>query len=90
VDIKVFGTAEPAIGIVAASIPVLRAFIRKETPLRSDSLSFVHVSQIPEPTSRSFNPTKRVSDEVLMTHASTESQVEMGGQRVMAADFPLR
>lgn len=51
INLKIYGTAEPGVAIIAASIPVLRAFIRQRqraslTPLVpiSDGLS------LPSPT----------------------------------------
>ncbi len=31
-DLKIYGTAEPAVTIMAISIPVLRAFLRRDSP----------------------------------------------------------
>lgn len=58
-DIKVLGTAEPAVTIIAASIPILRAFVRKDAPARTRSIPFVEFSQIPEPSSHSLSSTTK-------------------------------
>ena len=55
VDLKIFGTAEPAVGIIAASIPILRAFIRRDAPARE--VQFVQLSKVPGVTMYSFNQT---------------------------------
>ncbi|KAH6620878.1 hypothetical protein B0J18DRAFT_480288 [Chaetomium sp. MPI-SDFR-AT-0129] len=50
VDVKIFGTVEPAVTIIAISIPVLRAFIRKDAASKSRSIWFIQFSHITEPT----------------------------------------
>jgi len=75
VDIKVFGVAEPAVSIMAASIPILRALIRKTIPSQERSIQFVPFSQIPEPGSRSLRSTKKGSDELLVDYPSMQSQI---------------
>ncbi|CAI4213957.1 unnamed protein product [Parascedosporium putredinis] len=46
VDLKILGIAELAITIIAVSIPVLRAFIRRRSTSEGKA-SFVHMSQLP-------------------------------------------
>jgi hypothetical protein len=51
VDLKIYGTAEPGVAIIAASIPVLRAFIRQRQ--RESLTPLVPVSgalSLPSPT----------------------------------------
>ncbi|KAK4096768.1 hypothetical protein N658DRAFT_435379 [Parathielavia hyrcaniae] len=80
VDIKVFGTAEPAISIIAASIPVLRAFIHKHTTQQTRSATFVHLG--PYPRSRSTASAKKESDEVLVSSSSRISHTPVDGQNL--------
>jgi hypothetical protein len=75
VDIKVLGTAEPAVTIIAASIPILRAFIRKDAPARTRSIPFVEFSQIPEPSSQSLSSTKEYPVEGLVRYNTTPARV---------------
>ncbi|KAK4033022.1 hypothetical protein C8A01DRAFT_50312 [Parachaetomium inaequale] len=82
VNIKIFGTAEPAVAIIAASIPILRAFVRRDAATGSQSIPFVQFSQIPDPGSRSSNTSKKEFDEALVRHTSTRSQPAAGAQDV--------
>ncbi|KAK4120726.1 hypothetical protein N657DRAFT_648913 [Parathielavia appendiculata] len=84
VDIKVFGVAEPAVSIIAASIPILRPFVRKATPSQERSIQFVQLSQIPEPGSRSLRSTKKGSDEVLVDYPSMQSEIVVGRKKFEA------
>ncbi|KAK4124089.1 hypothetical protein N657DRAFT_376381 [Parathielavia appendiculata] len=87
VDIKVFGTAEPAISIIAASIPVLRAFIRKNATKNPRSVTFVHLSDYPRSRSqRSITSAKKGSDEVLVTNASRMSHTAADNQNFALQD----
>ena len=81
-DIKIFGTAEPAMSVIAASIPILRAFIRRDSGTKDRSIQFIQFSHIPEPTShgrsmRSVVDSKRHSDDGLVKHASRPSQTSL-------------
>jgi hypothetical protein len=44
VDLKIYGTAEPAVTIMAISIPVLRAFLRRDAP--PQPVQFIQFSDI--------------------------------------------
>ena len=50
-DVKIFGTAEPAVTIIAVAIPILRAFARQVAKPKSQSNEFIQFSQTFEPTS---------------------------------------
>jgi hypothetical protein len=75
VDIKVFGIAEPAVSIIAASIPILRALIRKAAPSQERSIQFVQFSQNPTHGAQSLRSTSKGSNEVLVNYASAQSQI---------------
>lgn len=79
VDVKIFGTAEPAVTIMAISIPVLRAFIRKDAARKTRSVRFIQFSQTPEPSGGRSAPSfeKKYagdSDVGLVSHSSMPSQ----------------
>jgi hypothetical protein len=84
VDVKIFGTAEPAVTIIAVSIPILRAFIHKDAAQKSRSIQFIQFSHIPEPSTGRFVPSlhdsKRLSDDGLVKNASQPAHIE-GGHR---------
>lgn len=83
VDIKVFGVAEPAVSIIAASIPILRTLVQKKTPTTQErSIQFVQFSKIPEPGSRSLHSTNKGSEEGLVDYPSVQSHIVAGGQRI--------
>jgi hypothetical protein len=68
--------------VIAASIPILRAFIRREAP-KSQSIQFVQFSHIPEPSTHgrsvaSVSDSKRYSHDGLVKHASRPSQTSFG------------
>ncbi len=81
-DIKIFGTAEPAMSVIAASIPILRAFIQREAP-KSTSIPFSQFSHIPEHSTRGRTMTsatasrKRESTDGFVTYASQVSQTSV-------------
>ena len=82
-DIKIFGTAEPAMSVIAASIPILRAFIQRQVP-KSTSIPFTQFSHIPEPSkagSRSVptftSTSKRNSTDAFVQYASRSSQASV-------------
>jgi hypothetical protein len=88
VDIKIFGTAEPAVTIIAVAIPVLRAFVRRDAKPKSQSIRFIQFSQIPEPSSGGLSVPSSYekkyaagSDDGLVTHASRPSQASLRGGR---------
>jgi hypothetical protein len=64
--------------IIAASIPILRAFLRRDAVPKSGSIQFVQFSNIPEPSNArslpSVSDSKRHSDEGLVKHASRASR----------------
>ena len=86
-DIKIFGTAEPAMSVIAASIPILRAFIQRDA-LKSTSIPFTQFSHIPEPTTagRSMplftSTSKRNSTDAFVNHASRSSQASLATERL--------
>ncbi|KAK4459330.1 hypothetical protein QBC42DRAFT_232002 [Cladorrhinum samala] len=81
VDLKIFGTAEPAMSVVAASIPILRAFIRRGSVTKPQSIEFVQLSPIPEPSNGrsapSVSDSKRHFDNKLVKHTSRPSQTSV-------------
>ena len=86
VDIKIFGTAEPAMSIIAASIPILRAFVQGKAP-KSNSIPFTQFSHIPEPTTTGrsmpmFSSTsKKDSTEAFVHYPSPSSQASVATER---------
>jgi hypothetical protein len=86
VDLKIFGTTEPAMSVIAASIPILRAFIRRDSASKQRSIQFVQFSHIPEPSNGrsvpSVSDSKRHSDDGLVKYASRPSQTSVGGRVV--------
>ncbi len=82
VDVKVFGTAEPAVTIIAVSIPILRAFICKDAAQKSQSIQFIQFSHISEPSAGRSVPSLenlRHSDEGLVKNASQPSAAHQSG-----------
>jgi hypothetical protein len=81
--LKIFGTAEPAVTIIAVAIPILRAFVRRDATQKSQSIRFIQFSQIPEPSSKglsvpSYAEKKHVgSDDGLVTYTSRPSHASL-------------